>query len=121
MLPYLIAAYLIIMSIVTFLLRKYRIKNSIPVDALVIRSESAPDFGTEGSGSHNATFRYIIDGVEHDTWCKTGIRYSTGKSIKILISKKDHKDIILKEGYENSIFYSVFLAILGIVIIYLFA
>ena len=119
MLPYIIAAYLIIISLVTFIIRKYKTKNSISVDALVIRSESAPDLSDEGSGSHSATFRYSIDGVEYETWCKTGIRYLTGSTIKILIYRKDHKDIILKEGYENSIFYSVFIAILGIIIIYL--
>ena len=118
MLPYIIAAYLIVISIVTLLIRKYKTKNSISVDALVIKSESAPDFGTEGSGNHNATFRYSIDGVEYETWCKTGIRYLTGSTIKIFVYRNDHKDIILKEGYENSILYSVLLAIMGIIIIY---
>ena len=119
MLPYLIAAYFIIISIVTFFLHKHKTKNSISVDALVIRSESAPDFGAEGSDYHNATFRYSIDGVEYETWCKTGIKYSTGSTVKIRISKKDHKDVILKGGFENSIFFSIFLLILGIIIIYL--
>ena len=120
MLPYVIAAYLIIISIVTIFLRKYKTRNSIPVEALVIRSESSPDDGgTEGAGpGHNATFKYSIDGSEYETWSKTGKKYLAGSTVKIFVYKKDYKEIVLNDGYENSITYSVFIALMGIIIIY---
>ena len=113
---YLIAGYLITISIISYLIHRYKHKNKIEIEAVVIRSETIPS--SDGADGCNATFKYNVDGLEYQTWCRTKEKYEAGSTVRIYINKNDYKEV-LQSDFQDSVYYIMFIAIIGIIIIIL--
>ena len=75
---YKVGVTLIIISLLSFLWRAYRVKNTIEVDALVLSTEVSK-WPSETGDNYYATFQYVVDGKEYIKRCDTrGTQYYVG-------------------------------------------
>ena len=82
---YEVGVTLIIISLLSFLWRAYRVKNTIEVDALVLYCDATPN--VEGAGYYKTAFKYSVDGQEYIARCYTSPEYAEGTIVSIYCIK----------------------------------